>query len=98
MEGDAGTKTKQIVGPNVSSSTNPRVRSDGVAFPEGTPWWAKLGLQFISMVGIPAAICGFLLWERSTVLKEFSNSNQALIRVVERMAPVLERLERKITP
>ena len=93
MEGDA----KPTTGTTVSSATMVKVRP-GMSYPDGTPWWAKLSLQFISMVGIPAAICGFLLWERSTVMKEFTTSNQTMKNFVERMMPVLERLERKAGP
>lgn len=82
----------------VSSSSLLKVPGAGGKYPEGTPWWAKLLVQFISVVGIPAAICSFLLWERTTILKDFSNSNNALIKVVEKMVPVLEKLERKVGP
>lgn len=87
---------KVPLGEAVSSGSLPRVT--GVKYPDGTPWWAKLILQTVSMVGIPAAICGFLLWERSTVMKEFTSTNQMMKSFVERMMPVLERLERKVGP
>ena len=66
MGGDA----EKATGVLVSSATIQRVRSDGVTFPPDTPWWAKLAGQFISMVGIPAAICAFLLYERQTVMHQ----------------------------
>lgn len=81
-----------------SDATIQRMRAGGMSYPEGTPWWAKLLVQFVSMVGIPAAICGFLLWERSTVLHEFSKTITTTNSVVERMVPILERLERKVGP
>lgn len=92
---DSGEASVKVpVGENVSSGSLPRVTQ--MKFPDGTPWWARLLLQTVSMVGIPAAICGFLLWERATVMKEFSATNQTMKNVVERAIPVLERLERKI--
>lgn len=87
---------KVPMGEAVSSSTLPRV--PGVKFPDGTPWWAKLLVQTVSYVGIPAAICGFLLWERYTILKDFTADNKMTRTIVERMIPVLERLERKVGP
>lgn len=83
-------------GEAVSSSSLPRMTE--VKVPDGTPWWAKLMLQGVSMVGIPAAICAFLLYERYTILKDFSATTQATKTVVERVVPVLERLERRLGP
>lgn len=85
-------------GPVVSSGNLTKVRVGGVDFPSGTPWWAKLGVQTLAWIGFPAAVCGFLLWERSTVMKDFSATNQSMKAFVERMMPVLERLERKVGP
>ena len=95
MEGEQKVLQK---GTEVSSATLAKVKPGGVDFPSGTPWWAKLAVQVVSMVGVPAAICGFLLWERSTVMKEFTSTNQTMKAFVERMMPVLERLERKVGP
>lgn len=95
-EGEASVKVP--VGADVSSGNLPRVGNTSMKFPDGTPWWARLGVQVVSVIGIPAAICGFLLWERSTVMKEFTDSNQTMKSLVERMMPVLERLERKVGP
>jgi hypothetical protein len=92
MEGEAA------VGQQRQSDPALRVKGAGVSYPEGTPWWAKLAIQFVSVIGIPAAICGFLLWERGTVLRDFSKTIDSMNKVVERMAPVLERLERKVGP
>ena len=36
------------------------------------PWWVRELKYFIAVIGIPGVICGFLLWERSTVMKEFT--------------------------
>lgn len=94
MEGEAVQGATQ----RPSDATIQRIRAGGMSYPEGTPWWAKLVVQFVSMVGIPAAICGFLLWERGTILKDFSKSIDTMTKVVERMAPILDKLERKVGP
>lgn len=95
MEGE----TAAVQGQNrPSDGTIKRIQAGGMSYPEGTPWWAKLGLQFLSTVGIPAAICGFLLWERSTVLQDFSKTIDTMTKVVDRMAPILDKLERKVGP
>lgn len=95
MEGatDVGQSPK---GGKVSSDgTIPRVTAD---FPDGTPWWAKLGVKVITWIGFPAAVCAFLLWERGVVLKDFSKTIDTMTKVVERMAPILDKLERKVGP
>lgn len=78
---------KVPMGGEVSSGSIPRVTQ--LRYPEGTPWWAKLAIQFILVVGFPGAICGFLLWERYTILRGFSET-------VQRIVPVLEKLERRL--
>lgn len=78
----------------VSSGNLPRVSVE--RFPEGTPWWAKLAVNVITWIGFPAAVCAFLLWERVTILKEFSNTISTQNKVMERIVPIMDKLEKKL--
>lgn len=70
-----------------------------IAYDSRAPWWWNAAVAFLVKVALPVVILicvlGFFIWERVTVVREYNENVKAIIKIVERVVPVLERLERK---
>lgn len=75
--------------PGAVSTADPRV-----------PWWWNAIMSFVVRVGLPVAILsgvlGFFMWERVTVLKEQTKTTEGMTRSLDRIVPILDRMERRL--
>ncbi len=81
-----------------SNPPTARVRYTDMRDPfKGAPWWVGTIFKAVGLLGVPVVFLGFYAWRDYKLLDRMTSTLERNAVFQERLAPVLERMERRLS-